>query len=79
MKKGCIVTLTDNNNFGNRLQNYALQKYLEKNSIECDTLWYKDKPNFIKNIVKKLIIIVTASFYKKNRERLLKQKRNKNS
>jgi len=28
MKKVGIVTIIDNNNYGNRLQNYALAKYL---------------------------------------------------
>lgn len=26
--KVAIITINDNNNYGNRLQNYALQKYL---------------------------------------------------
>lgn len=37
MKVG-IVTIIDNNNYGNRLQNYALQYFLEKNGISCATL-----------------------------------------
>ena len=51
MKKGCIITLTDNSNLGNRLQNYALQKFLEKNFIDCDTLWLVDKKESIKKII----------------------------
>ena len=37
-----IVTINDNNNYGNRLQNYALQKYLfNKIKIkQIDTIWY---------------------------------------
>ena len=37
-----IITINDNNNYGNRLQNYALQQYLfNKIKIEkVDTIWY---------------------------------------
>lgn len=37
-----IVTINDNNNYGNRLQNYALQKYLfnKFNIKQVDTIWY---------------------------------------
>lgn len=42
MLKIAIITINDNNNYGNRLQNYALQKYLfNKFKIEkVDTIWY---------------------------------------
>ena len=33
MKKAAIITLTGNNNYGNRLQNYALSKNFHKKSI----------------------------------------------
>lgn len=37
-----IVTINDNNNYGNRLQNYALQKYLFSTFKikQIDTIWY---------------------------------------
>lgn len=37
-----IITINDNNNYGNRLQNYALQQYLSnKFGIEkIDIIWY---------------------------------------
>lgn len=38
MKKILLITLQDNNNIGNRLQNYALQKVLEKNSAKVTNL-----------------------------------------
>ncbi|MDT2758653.1 polysaccharide pyruvyl transferase family protein [Enterococcus xiangfangensis] len=38
MKKIGIVTLSGNFNYGNRLQNYALQKVLEKKGFEVETL-----------------------------------------
>lgn len=44
MKKGLIITLYDNNNYGNRLQNFALQNILNK-YINVETYYnvYKDK------------------------------------
>lgn len=80
MKKACIITLNGNTNLGNRLQNYALQEYLKRYNLECDTLWYENKSNIINKIIKfikNFIIMTTAPFYKKNKERLLKKKREK--
>ena len=37
MKIG-LVTIIGNDNYGNRLQNFAIQKYLEKKNIEVETL-----------------------------------------
>ena len=39
-KKIGILTLNSNNNFGNKLQNYALKKSLEKFNYNVDTLWF---------------------------------------
>lgn len=49
MKIG-IITLNGNRNYGNKLQNYALQKFLKSLSdkIEVDTIWYT-KDNYILN------------------------------
>lgn len=42
--KIAIITLNDNNNYGNRLQNYALEKFLKSNFlVEVDTIWYDEK------------------------------------
>lgn len=38
MKKVGILTINDNNNYGNRLQNYAVQKILEKYEIIPETI-----------------------------------------
>lgn len=38
-----IVTINDNNNYGNRLQNYAVQVFLEKNNCKVKTI--KNIPN----------------------------------
>lgn len=68
--KVCIVTLYNNVNFGNRLQNFALQKAIEKFNIECYSLKNTDLTikRVIKESIKKIIL-------KKNK---LERKRNKN-
>lgn len=38
MNKIAIITIFDENNYGNRLQNYAVQKVLEKSGCEVQTL-----------------------------------------
>ena len=38
MKKIGIITINDNNNYGNRLQNYALQETLKKLGYEVETI-----------------------------------------
>ncbi len=39
-KKVGIVTINDNNNYGNRLQNYAVQKKIQ--SLDCDSITLKN-------------------------------------
>ena len=41
MKKVLIITLYGNFNFGNKLQNYALQEKLKSLGFEVETLVYK--------------------------------------
>lgn len=38
MKKICIVTICNGSNFGNRLQNYALQETLKCNVIDAEVV-----------------------------------------
>lgn len=58
MKKALIVTLYGNHNFGNRLQNYALQKVVESYGFEVTTLDNRNSIAYnikirIKHIIKK--------------------------
>lgn len=49
MLKIAIITINDNDNYGNRLQNYALQQYLS-NEIkieEVDTIWYDSQYTYM--------------------------------
>jgi len=62
MKVG-IITINGNYNFGNRLQNYALQHILLKNGYKPNTIWITNKKVLIKTI---LISFITL-FYKKTR------------
>lgn len=54
MKKVAIITICDNNNYGNRLQNYALNEIIKKIGYESVTLWDK-KENSIKKKIKLII------------------------
>lgn len=60
--KLAIITINDNNNYGNRLQNYALQEFLKKYASNVNTIWYGKKTRFklkdiinLKSIVKYII------------------------
>lgn len=77
MKKTGIVTIIDNNNYGNRLQNYAVQQVLKKfEKYEVETV--KNEPTlnrrtskgeyvlrYIKNMIQKIIEIKNKSLRKK--------------
>lgn len=69
MKVG-IVTINDNNNYGNRLQNYALQETLKKINIDAITLrneiFLNSKRYFVLRIPKMFIYKIKN---KKNRSR----------
>lgn len=55
MKKIGIVTINGNYNFGNRLQNYALQETLKKKGFNVETVWYLSKKENIKLIIKSVL------------------------
>lgn len=60
MKKILLVTMQDNNNIGNRLQNYALQKILEQydaqvTNIDNGYMSYPSLGTLLKNQVKKYL------------------------
>ncbi len=59
MKKSALITITGNYNYGNKLQHYALQKYLERFNIQTETVFCYTKnknvekiKDFIKTFVK---------------------------
>ena len=57
MKSVGIITLCGNDNYGNKLQNYALKKTIEKLGFNVGTIWidYASNSNIIKKIVKIMI------------------------
>lgn len=63
MKKIAIITITDNTNYGNRLQNYALENYLSNKGFEVNTIWDKDT---VKRKIK-YILYTIFGFYPKFR------------
>ena len=38
MKKAAIITIVDKDNYGNRLQNYAVQETLKKHKLDVTTI-----------------------------------------
>lgn len=61
MKRVGIITINDNNNYGNRLQNYAVQQILKKIDIEPITL--KNEP--ATNTKNKYLLRKIKSFFNK--------------
>ena len=64
MKKVAILTINDDNNDGNRLQNYAVQEVLKKQNVQVETIanqlnlaGIKYTKKIIKNIIKILLPI----------------------
>ena len=55
MKKVGIFTLNSNDNYGNKLQNYALKKVIEKHNFLVDTIWLKEEYSLKKMIIKKIL------------------------
>lgn len=79
MKKIGLFTINDYNNYGNRLQNYAVQEYLKSLGFEVETVKnltsyskYVNKPNFFSR-TKNMIAMKPDKAYKKIRNKLLKK------
>lgn len=70
MKIG-IITINDNNNFGNRLQNYALQSFIEKRNIKCMTI----RNEAILNNKKDIVLGIIKNIYIKIMQKGKKSKR----
>lgn len=69
MSKIGIITICDNDNYGNRLQNYALNKILDSFNLANVTLWDKRDNSLkrkIKFIIKKILSIKSLKHRKYN-------------
>lgn len=55
MKKIGIYTLNSNDNYGNKLQNYALKKSIEKYGYNVETIWFEEEYSLIKTIIKEIL------------------------
>lgn len=71
MKKIGIITINDNDNYGNRLQNYAVQEILKKLNIEPITI--KNDP--ITNTKNKYILRKIKSLFKKENYSKVKERK----
>ncbi len=69
MKRVGIITLCCNDNYGNKLQNYALKKYIEEFGYSVNTIWSDSSSNTC--IVKKIIKLAIKKIKKVNRKKLL--------
>lgn len=58
MSKIGVITIVDNKNYGNRLQNYAVMKIYEKMGYEVETLILNPRKGNIKYIPKALRMII---------------------
>lgn len=67
MKRIAIVTLYNENNFGNRLQNYAVHQYLTQMGFACETLVFEKKRS-VKFMLKKQIKQFLYHFIVRNDE-----------
>lgn len=65
MKKVGIITIFDENNYGNRLQNYATQKVIEKMGMKSYTLKNEVRCNKKDNIFKVYLILMLKSIQNK--------------
>lgn len=69
-----IISICDNNNYGNRLQSYALQNYLQKNFCVCQSVWWKKE--FLNRVNIKLYSVKKFIKYLINRNNFRKQQQN---
>lgn len=81
--KGIIITLTGNYNYGNRLQNYALQEILERKGVEIETynnIYINPKTTEIKRKMstknlKRIIKGIKSRISKKNKHNMAVNKK----
>ena len=66
MKRVGIITINDYNNYGNRLQNYAVQEVLKKNNVEPITLINKPGTNTKDKYILRRVKSVLAFLLRKN-------------
>lgn len=80
MKKVGIVTIIDNDNYGNRLQNYAVQHILETMDIQSETIKNTklNRKKFIKRKMKHYLLLIYKKNYRKRYMRFKKFNRNIN-
>lgn len=62
MKKIAIITIRDNTNYGNRLQNYGMVKILESLNFDPYTIWNKNLKNNIKIGIKNIFSLVSKKY-----------------
>ena len=78
MKKIGIVTLYDDINLGNKLQNYAVQRFFELKGFKCETINYeKQEYSFLRKLAMKLIGFIGLPKEKAYKFRIMDERKNK--
>lgn len=67
-KKAYIITINDSSNYGNRLQNYAVQYILKKLGFDTITIFFLNSPNLFIGNIKYRIHKITDFRYAHNRD-----------
>lgn len=69
-KKCAIITITSGTNYGNRLQNYAVQKVLQDIGLEVETLINEENND---NYIYKLKRIIKLTFFRKKYKKIFQR------
>ena len=69
MKVG-IITINDNNNYGNRLQNYAVQTFLKKQNVDSITIKNQTLTNNKKKVILGFCKYIYIRIFKTKRKNL---------
>lgn len=72
--KIAVVTNRDMINYGNRLQNYALQVFLESQDLNCETISVRSYRRIIVEYIKKILKNVTGNIVYRKRPYLKREK-----
>lgn len=81
-----IITINDNNNYGNRLQNYATQEFLKKYNLQIETIlnnetlniYERKKYRYFLRVIK-FILVYIKNIFKNNKNNRFKKFKEFNS
>ena len=68
MKKIALFTINGNNNYGNKLQHYGTQQYMERLGFQVETIKFKETKKIIVMLKRKIKNIIKNSIKKNIKE-----------